>query len=81
MLADNQRLAVRINEPLRALEFTLYEYGRRGKRYEKAHAVPFEHLSQPTFHIERLLDFLQSTTTTAKQNAERVPIARGVLDC
>jgi hypothetical protein len=76
MLADTQRLAVRINEPLRALEFTLYEYGRRGTRYEKAYAVPYEHLSQPTFHIERLLEFLQSRMPSAFASHEAFLIAK-----
>lgn len=69
MLADNQRLAVRVDHPLRALVFTLYEYHREpiGEMlvYEKPHAIPFEHLSLPAFDPGRLLEFLQSKMPSA----------------
>lgn len=60
MLDDNQRLAVRVNERLRCLEFTLYEYHRPKTVYEKPYAVPFEDLKLPVFDVGRLLEFLRS---------------------
>jgi hypothetical protein len=77
MLADNQRLAVRLNHSLRALEFTLYEYAL-GMRYEKAHAVPFEHLSQPAFHVEDLLSFLQSKMPSAFPSYDAFLVAKSL---
>ena len=77
MLADNQRLAVRVNWSLRALEFTLYEYVGL-IRYEKAHAVPFEDLSQPAFNLGRLLDFLQSKMPSAFPSYDAFLVAKSL---
>lgn len=77
MLADNQRLAVRVNHPLRALEFTLYEYAH-GMRYEKAHAMPFEHLSLPAFRVGDLISFLQSKMPSAFPSYDAFLVAKSL---
>lgn len=60
MLAGNQRLSVRIDNQLKCLVFTLYEYYRPNTVYEKPYAVPFENLKLPMFDLGRLLEFLQN---------------------
>lgn len=75
VLADNQRLTVRINEPLRALEFTLYEYSH-DLRYEKARAVPFEDLRLPLFDVGRLIEWLQSKMPSAFPSYEAFLVAK-----
>lgn len=59
MLTNNQRLAVRINERLRCLEFTLYEY-YPFRVFQKPYMIPFEDLRLPVFDTGRLLESLQS---------------------
>ena len=70
-------MAVRIDSSLRALVFTLYEYVH-GMRYEKAYAVPFEDLTQPAFHLEDLLSFLQSKMPSAFPSYDAFLVAKSL---